>query len=261
VLHGGFAIPQRFYRRFAESLAGHGFVVLTYDHRGVGESRTRPLRGFHATATDWGRLDWGAATRFMKATHPELPLLALCHSFGGQALGLAAEGAWYDGIVTIGSQLGSVGHYSGRNAVWVRSAMYVALPLIAHVFGYVPGWMGLGEDAPKGAVLEWALWCRSPGYLVDHVPGAAQRFAEVQAPVHVIAVADDDYAPLGAVQAFADRLTSADLTLRVISPSDLGVGSIGHFEPFRPRFADTLWVELAEILGEFAVEARAVAAK
>jgi len=261
VIHGGFAIPQRFYRRIAEHLARAGFVVLTYDHRGMGESRTGSLRGFQATATNWGRHDWGAATLFLRDRRPDLPLLALCHSFGGQALGLADESSLYDGIVTIGSQLGSVQHYHGRNAVWMRSVMYAWLPLVAHTFGYVPGWTGLGEDAPKGAALEWASWCRSPGYLVDHVEDAVERFAAVRAPVHLIAVADDDYAPVDAVRALAARLTSADLTLRVVHPDDLGVSSVGHFAPFKPKFAESLWAEITETLVDFAREAPALDAK
>jgi len=261
VIHGGFAIPQRFYRRIADHLARQGFVALTYDYRGMGESRTGSLRGFQASATDWGRRDWGAATLFLRDRHPDLPLLALCHSFGGQALGLADESALYDGIVTIGSQLGSVQHYRGLNALWVRAAMYVALPAIAHTFGYVPNWSGLGADTPKGAALEWAAWCRSPGYLIDHVPGAAERFAAIRAPVHVIAVADDDYAPSEAVHALASRLTGADLTLRVVHPAELGVAKIGHFEPFKPKFAESIWAEITETLGDFAREAPAIAAK
>ena len=261
VLHGGFAIPQRFYRRFAESLARAGYVVLTYDYRGIGESRTGSLRGFHATATQWGRLDWGAATRFLKARHPALPLLAVCHSFGGQALGLAPEAAWYDGIVTIGSQLAAKQHYRGRNGIWMRASMYLWLPLIAYAFGYIPGWTGLGEDAPKAASLEWARWCRSPGYLVDHVPDAAERFAAVRARMHMIAVADDHFAPVSSVRALAERLTGASKTVRVVHPEDLGMEAIGHFAPFRPTFADTLWVEIADTLDEFAGETRALAAK
>lgn len=261
VVHGGFAIPQRFYGRIATALTRWGFAVLTYDHRGIGESRRGPLRGFDATATQWGRYDWGAATRFLRAAHPDVPLLALCHSFGGQALGIADEGSLLDGVVTIGSQLGSLRHYSGRDAVRVRAAMHVWLPLVARVFGYVPRWAGLGEDTPLGATLEWATWCRSHDYLLDHVPGSVERFAALTAPVQVMAIADDDYAPRSAVEAFAERLTGADLTLRVIRPEDLGVASIGHFAAFRPAFADTLWVEIAETLLDFAGQARRIAAK
>jgi predicted alpha/beta hydrolase len=79
--------------------------------------------------------------------------------------------------------------------------------------------------------------------------------------VHLIAVADDDCAPSEAVRALAGRLTNADLTLRVVHPEELGVASIGHFAPFKPKFAESLWAEITETLGDFAREAPAIAAK
>src|SRR5262249_22174902 len=61
IVNGAPAVPQGYYRRFAEFLAARGLRVLTYDYRGVGASRPAELAGFDATMTDWARLDAAAA--------------------------------------------------------------------------------------------------------------------------------------------------------------------------------------------------------
>ncbi|MEM8931402.1 MAG: alpha/beta hydrolase, partial [Acidobacteriota bacterium] len=48
VVNSGTGIPRRFYARFAAHAAARGFVVLTYDYRGIGGSRPNSLRGFEA---------------------------------------------------------------------------------------------------------------------------------------------------------------------------------------------------------------------
>jgi predicted alpha/beta hydrolase len=51
----------RYYFRFVTFLFKAGFDVVTYDYRGVGESRPAALRGFVASLIDWGGLDFEAA--------------------------------------------------------------------------------------------------------------------------------------------------------------------------------------------------------
>ena len=51
---------QDYYRAFATWLAAQGFLVATFDYRGIGLSRNRTLRGFKANIFDWARLDCAA---------------------------------------------------------------------------------------------------------------------------------------------------------------------------------------------------------
>src|SRR5262245_43703141 len=55
------AVPRKIYRGFATFLAENGFAVLTYDYRGIGDSRPASLRGFRARMRDWAALDVRAA--------------------------------------------------------------------------------------------------------------------------------------------------------------------------------------------------------
>jgi predicted alpha/beta hydrolase len=122
---------------------------------------------------------------------------------------------------------------------------HVLLPGMSRVYGYVPSRIfGQGEDLPAGVAIEWARWCRHPGYLVGAL-GAQEAYARFAAPIRAYAVADDSYAPPAAVEAFLEFYPNAPRAVEKVAPEAHG-GPIGHFGFFRERFKDTLWNEAAE---------------
>jgi predicted alpha/beta hydrolase len=60
IINAATSVRCRYYSRFADYLFAQGCDVLTYDYRGIGESRPASLRGFQASWSDWGRLDFEA---------------------------------------------------------------------------------------------------------------------------------------------------------------------------------------------------------
>lgn len=248
-MHGATATPQSYYRRFAESLAKSGFRVVTYDYRGVGASRPPSLRGFRATMTDWARRDAAAVHRHVREAFGDGPIAVVGHSFGGQLLGLLDAPADIAGAVLVGAQLGYFGHWPLVDRVKLGLLWHAVVPTVTATWGYLPGRLGTGEDLPRGVADEWAAWCRSPEYLVDHHPEAAATFSRYRCPVLLYSFTDDWYAPRAAVDAFVARLSSAPLTHRRVEPRDHG-GPIGHFGFFRPRFEDTLWQEVHGYLSD-----------
>ncbi|MEQ1571020.1 MAG: alpha/beta fold hydrolase [Myxococcota bacterium] len=248
---GATGVPQGYYRGWAGDLADRGHEVVTFDYRGVGESRVGSLRGYSASMTDWGH-DWQTALDAALARAGERPTLLVGHSFGGQALGLVDRAERLAGGITVGAQLGYWGHWPAATRWAYAGLWYAVMPAVASTLGYVPGQLGVGEDLPAGVAREWAKWCRSPNYLLDHVPQARDRFASVMAPFRVVGVTDDSYAPDPAVRAFAALLPRAEL--RTWSPADAGMDALGHFGFFR-RGARRLWDEVAGWLEQRADEA------
>ena len=88
LINSATAVPRKIYRGFASYLAERGVAAITYDYRGIGGSRPKTLKGFPARMRDWATLDVAAAVDIRARTWPNLPLLYVGHSFGGQALGL-----------------------------------------------------------------------------------------------------------------------------------------------------------------------------
>jgi predicted alpha/beta hydrolase len=244
VIHGATATPRRYYDRFARWLAEHGYRVLTYDYRGVGGSRRASLRDDDATASDWAERDAVAAVRRLREDYPEAPILMVGHSFGGQTLGL--HDALHDvrAAVMVGVQFGYRGHWPTPARAGLGAYWGAVFPAAIALYGYVPGWAGMREDLPGGVAREWSRWCLSPHYLLDHVPGARERFARFTRPVLFYSFTDDTYAPLPAVRSYLSALTHAPVTHRRLHPADVGGKAVGHFGFFRPERADTLWPEV-----------------
>jgi len=247
VINGATGVHQRYYRYFATHLAWRGFRVLSYDYRGIGKSRppgTSSLRGFRATMSEWGAKDFAGVLAWAAAEHPDLPRIVVGHSFGGQAFGLA-DGSGLAAAVHVAAQSGYLGHWSGLARARLTLLWYVTVPLLVKVFGYLPHWLGIGEDLPAGVALEWGRWCRTRGYLVPHVEGATERYRAYRGPLLSWSFEDDGYAPRSAVEALLAHFDPAEVEHRHLEGEALPGGRVGHFGFFRTGPTEALWQRTA----------------
>ena len=102
------------YSRFAEYLHGHGFDVLTYDYRGIGESRPASMRGFQASWMDWGQKDFEAVLTYARREFPGQPV-DVAARIGGFVTGLAPSSHRLRRIFTMGRST-PTGATTRRNA-------------------------------------------------------------------------------------------------------------------------------------------------
>lgn len=241
-------VPQEYYGKFAAFLAEGGFTVLTFDYRGIGRSLHSSIRSVNAGMRDWALLDCAAAFRFLDENFSEQKLLAVGHSFGGQAFGLLPRPERIAAALTVGSQSGYWKHWPPLGRAWMWPATHIGLPLVPRLLGYFPGSrLGFGEDLPKEVTIEWASWCRHPRYLVGAL-GVEREYARVAAPIRLYAISDDAFAPRRAVEALAVLYEKSTCEIRSIEPKDVGADRIGHFGFFRERFRDSLWREARDWL-------------
>ena len=240
VIAGATAVKQAYYARFAAWLSLQGCTVLTWDYRGIGDSRPAKLRGFDASLSDWGARDLEGVLRFALEDKGSRPLHVIGHSVGGQLLGLADSNAAIDRLVTVSSQSGYWGHWRGLSALQKAALWYGVMPAVGNVVGFIPGQLGIGEDLPKGVALEWASWCRHPQYLLGH--GISREgFERVRAPIRAISIDDDDYAPSQAVDWLHGLYSNAEVDRHHVEHRALSASAIGHFGFFRSAFQDSLW--------------------
>jgi len=60
-------IKRQFYRAFAEHLAEQGYVVLSFNNRGIGDSLSGAIKNSNASLQEWGELDMSAAISWINA--------------------------------------------------------------------------------------------------------------------------------------------------------------------------------------------------
>ncbi len=238
---GATGVPQRFYRRFAQHAAAHGYEVLTLDYRGIGLSRPASLRGFEMDYRDWARLDLAAAVD--ACPDDGLPLFMVGHSYGGHALGLMPNHARVAGLYTFATGAGWHGWMPPLERLRVLLMWRVAGPLITRWKGYL-AWslLGMGEDLPLGVYRQWREWCRHPQYFFDHPVLAEElreQFAQVRTPIVAANALDDLWAPPASRDAFMAGYRRAGWRAVDIAPV-APIGPIGHMGYFRPA-ALPLW--------------------
>lgn len=246
VINSATGVHRRFYKRFATFLAERcGFAVMTYDYRGIGESRPAKLRSFRGRVRDWPHLDMPAAIDGLRAEANPQRLCLLGHSAGGNLIGLIPNIALVDVIVLVSAQFGywrlwpvSIRH--GLAAIW-----YVVIPLLSRLFGYVPGWLGAGQHWPRRVALELARWCRHPLYLFGDSSLDTNGYEKIDAPMLAFTFSDDPHATTEASERLLIEFPRAAITRRKVAPQELGLRRIGHFGFFRP-FCEPLWRECAQ---------------
>lgn len=251
IINAAMAVPRRFYKRYARHLAQQGYQVVTYDYRGIGDSRPDSLKGFQARMRDWAELDMAAVVEWSKEQFDSERLLLVGHSFGGQAPGLLSNAEKISAMVTLSAQSGYWGLQPGieRYRAWLF--VYIAFPLFSRLYGYLP-WSRFvsGEDMPKDAALEWAKWARSPDYLFgDKTLDSLRNFRQFKAPILAYSFEDDVWGSKRSVDDMMARYTEAPVERRHRSPKDVGGSKIGHIGFFLPT-SEPLWKEVDSWLME-----------
>jgi predicted alpha/beta hydrolase len=240
-------VRRRYYDAFAQRIAAGGRSVVTFDYRGIGDSRPRSLRKFDGTMEQWGRLDIAAAIDWIASELHPRELSYVGHSCGGQLLGLASNARRVDRIVFACAQSGYWRDWPGMRAYSI-GALWMMLPIVASVIGYFPSKvLGLGsEDLPRRVAAEWAKWGRHPDYLFGY--NDPTPYTTVTAPIMAWSFADDPYAPRNMVDALLRHYSSAPVTRR-----HEDAPGMGHFGFFRRGKGELLWDETVTWLNAAAV--------
>lgn len=236
-------VPQSFYARLARWLSGQGFHALSFDYRGMGESREGSLARLEADLVTWGEVDTQAALDALRDRAPGLPITWLGHSLGGQLVPFTRDRARVAKVVTVAAGSG----YWRENAPPLRRKVWIfwglAVPLLTPLFGYFPGApLGMVGDLPRGVALQWRKWCLSPEYAAS-AEGEAVRaaFAGVETPITSISFTDDEMMSEANIRSLHGLYVGARHRAHRIDPRSIGLGRVGHFGFFKEEMKERLW--------------------
>lgn len=239
---GAHARPYRF---MASALAKAGNIVLTVDPRGHGESLPHPRRGIDYGYDEILQQDIPAILRNVAESYPSLPVFLIGHSLGGHLVSafVAENPNSVSGVITLTStQL--YYKYLGRPSL----VIFITFAILSKLFGYLPGQhIGWGAPIAHRQVMDWVKWgikgtfCGSDGRNLEPL------LKKTPTPNLCIGFTDDKRlaTPKG-VAAFAQLLPEDKTTYWSLSPADMGVRALGHFEHLRtgaklwPRLDD--WI-------------------
>ncbi|RKQ36835.1 alpha/beta hydrolase family protein [Kocuria tytonis] len=250
VVHPATATPERFYTGFAQYLASRGLAAVTYDYRGTGASGN-PREHREIRMRDWMGGDVPAVAAWTRERFPDLPVMAVGHSIGGHAMVLGHGIEGLDRFAVVSSHLAHTRTIAPRaERLRVAAMLHAVGPALSRALGYMPGRrLGIGEDMPTAAMIEWGAWARRPGYFFDDPSmEATSRAASVTQQVLALGASDDPWASPAQMRALTDRLTSASVEHRTFTPEQLGVARIGHHGLFRRSAADAVWPGLVDWL-------------
>ncbi|MFP2930517.1 alpha/beta fold hydrolase [Pyxidicoccus sp. 3LG] len=245
------AVRRRYYDAFARFLAGRGFTVVTYDYRGMGDTRLTPDALRYASFQDWGELDAPGVQAWLEAHRPSQRLVLVGHSAGGQMLGLSESVSRLRAVLLIAPPHGWWRNWSGLDAMKLALLWYAVMPVTSRVLGYFPSRLaGMGtQDLPGGIARQWARWARNRHYVSDERGAPLRPYNDrLRAPLRVYSFSDDFIAPERSVRALLDYYPRARREYLHRTPAQLGVESVGHFGWFRPTLPQAHWAAEADWL-------------
>lgn len=248
VIASALGVPRKVYGKFAAYLAEQGWLALTFDYRGIGDSGLNGLKGREVRFADWGAQDTETALAWALQQTEGKPVFLVGNSCGGQLFGLAPSSERLAGAVFVAAQTAYWRNWPMPGRLQMGLMFNCVIPLLSLGNTFPARRIGLSSiDAPAGVTRQWARWGRLKRYLFDPRSGVdASRYPEFSFPVLAFGFADDSFAPAPAIEALCRELPRAEITRRQVDPADIDGKPIGHFGFFREKHRDGLWSETAE---------------
>lgn len=245
-------IKQTFYTNFSKYLCELGFVVLTYDNRGIGQSLKGDIKEVNASLVDWGQLDMTAVLAYLKTNFPKLDYHLIGHSAGGQLVGLMKNAMELRSIFNYGCSSGSV-----QNATYpfkIKSHIFLNafIPLSNLIFGHTKSqWVRMGEPLPKKVGQQWSRWCTHKGYIAVDLDTKIKDHFYNTLNINSLWVHsdDDDIANLANVKDMIRVFPKLQHRILTLHPQDYGYYDIGHMKFFSSK-RDKLWYLATHWLNE-----------
>jgi len=237
-------VLARYYHRYARFLAEHGFEVITFDYRGIGASRPRDLRSCGYRWSDWGTKDFAAVFDAAEKLASGRPIMVVGHSIGGFLPGLAPGFDRCAAFLSVGGGYAYYRDYARGSRFANVLKWHAVMPAITAALGYFPGRrLGWLEDLPAGVAFDWAF---RPARIEQSFPKAQreqilERLAAYKGPLLAVAATDDPFATSSAIDRALAYYTGAAKRVVFVSPRDLGVARIGHFDLFHSKHRDGFW--------------------
>jgi len=242
LINSATGVKQQIYFSFAQFFSEQGFAVITYDYRGIGQSKPIKMKGFEASMRTWGTKDYKALTDYIKTNFPDYQKFCLGHSVGALILGMNRDSQIFKEFVFVGTQNAFVGNLKLKTKIEAYLGFGIVQPLSTKILGYFPAnWFGLGESLPSGSAFDWRtliLNKKSTNKLLQKVENFSRNLTQ---KVSVIRAEDDVWlTEKGVKSLLQNTYPNLKPTYRIIKTSESEKEEIGHINFFR-SYNQKLW--------------------
>lgn len=244
VISSATGVLQKYYFKIATHFAYLGYTCYTFDYYGIGNSNNSPraLKKNTCDLKTWAENDQSSVIKYAKENNLNDRLTLLTHSLGGQLIAFNKQYQLIDNIITIASQSGYYKHWKGIDRFKMFSYWNIILPISSSLFGYFPAKkMGLFENLPKQAAMQWRYWANRPNYMLSEFNINDTNFNKITCPILALSFPRDFYAPKSSVDWLANQYSKAQIDRRHILPKELNIPDVKHFGFFRDIYKDSLW--------------------
>ncbi|SET17481.1 alpha/beta hydrolase family protein [Thalassotalea agarivorans] len=236
-------IKRAFYFAFAEFLAEQGYIALTFDNRGIGDSLEGHIKHCNASLQQWGELDLTAALNYLQTHYPDFQYHLVGHSAGGQLIGLMPNADQLASVCNIACSSGRLRNMRFSYQLQAHFFMNMFIPVSNAIFGYTQSsWVGMGEPLPKRVARQWQQWCNGSGYVKMAFGKTISKhyYDTLTVPSLWLNAIDDDIANERNLDDMLSVFTKLPAETRMLSPQQYGLTEIGHMK-FFSRKAKVLW--------------------
>jgi len=242
LINSATGVKQQIYFSFAQFFSEQGFTVMTYDYRGIGQSKPEKMKGFEASMRIWGTKDYKAVTSYIKTNFPDYQKFCLGHSVGALILGMNPDSEMFKEFAFVGTQNAFVGNLKFKTKIEAYLGFGIVQPLSTKILGYFPAnWFGLGESLPSASAFDWRtliLNKKSTNKLLEKVDDFSRNLTQ---KVFVIRAEDDVWlTEKGVKSLLQNTYRNLKPTYRIIKTSESEKGEIGHINFFR-SYNKKLW--------------------
>ena len=231
-------IKKQFYHSFASFLAKNGYGVITFDNRGIGESKNGSINGVNASLVNWGKLDMTAVFKTLKSQFRNTTYHLIGHSAGGQLIGLMENAGELQSVFNYGSSSGSLKFTNYPFKIKAMFFFNCFIPISNLFFGRTNShWFGMGEPLPKLVSSQWRRWCNGNGYVEEEFGKSIQShlYNHLILPSLWVRSNDDEMATIGNVKDMIRVYSLSQARIITINPEDFGYREIGHMKFFSSK--------------------------
>lgn len=250
VLNGATGVRRQFYEHFARYLCEQGFTVLTYEFRGIGDSRTKQSHSPEPSMLHWGQRDMDAVLKLFIERNPNLKIKGIGHSIGGQLLGVLPDNNRYEGFLSIASQHIYWKNWKLKDRPLTVAFFFVILPFFYKLFGGLPSWVLGSEYLPKQVARDWSRFGRKKAWVADEQGNPLrQGYKGFKGKLQFIGMTDDKrFAPPSCINCLYQEFEQADKEIIFLDPKSLGMKAIDHFGFFQKKMNKQAWHDCAQWL-------------